>query len=126
MIYSTTYYLLKITHIIIASLCSASLLLTLLFPSYAKQHHTLFTAIVLTTLILEPISGFSIMTLQHYHAQSGWLISALVGFLFFGGLWLILWYQQQKNPNARTTHSILITLILIVIALLYQAMIHAA
>ena len=124
--YSTTYYFLKITHIIIASLCSASLLLTLLYPSYAKQHHTLISAIVLSTLILEPISGFTIMTLRHYHAQSAWLITTLVCFLFFGALWLILWYQQHKNPNARTTHSILITLILIVIALLYQAMIHAA
>ncbi len=118
-----SYLLLKIIHIISASLLVGSLLASFCFTfAYQKiadltAQHQQFNRLIkqnlyfgLLTLSIQPISGLAIIAIKHYNPMSLWVIGTLVGYTGIGCLWLAMIFQyyrfaspeMQDNPKPIT------------------------
>ena len=110
-----SYFLLKIIHIISASLFVGSLLASFCF-TFAYQKITDLTAqdqqfnrlikqnlyFGLLTLAIQPISGLAIIAIKHYNPMSLWVIGTLISYASIGCLWLTMIFQYYRCALAET------------------------
>ncbi len=132
-----SYQLLKLIHIISASLFIGAMVITPLYNiTYNKQgDHTasktagrLFIYLSLISLMIQPITGFIIVALKHYNPMATWMMGTLLTFLLIGCVCLSMIYLQQRSlasTNNYTRYQIMLTLIsLPLFTLLYYFMVE--
>lgn len=101
-----TYDILKIIHIISASLLFGSMVITPVYHmAYRYSHHVtgiktrgnLLAIVGLISLIIQPVTGFAIIAIKHYSARAFWVMGALLCFLLLGCIFLAAIYLQQRS-----------------------------
>lgn len=103
-----SYYVLKIIHIIGASMLIGSFFMTPLYNcAYYRADLSkellssigkILTILTLTALLIQPITGFMIIAIKHYNPMSIWVMGALGLFALVGCAGLAMIYLQQKKP----------------------------
>ncbi|OGO91611.1 MAG: hypothetical protein A3F10_07395 [Coxiella sp. RIFCSPHIGHO2_12_FULL_42_15] len=99
------YDLLKIIHIISASLFIGALWGSFYFTFYFRKSlcHAYVKHIIhydsklsLFALLIQPISGFAMIAIQSYNPLSHWVLGTITLYAAIGCLWLVGLFQQQR------------------------------
>lgn len=141
------YFILKIVHVVSASLWVGLIFLTGVLGYYYRKQDQVDPQVALQSLVkleirlglicflIQPLTGFSIIAIKQYNPMDVWVIGTILGYCLLGCLWLVLIFQQQRlllllaesevsrngdTPSFPRMHLVLLlSLFLVVLAMYY-------